>query len=174
MLSSCEEGTSSFDPKLIAILLRDFCVNRQSELQDPNSPVLVLLCIEFIVHCSSSYSIISNSPNKRQISSLLGGGLKDMNIFRECTALRQLELGCCGPCAVRAVRCGLPGKSQSFVVAALRRWTYLVSHHVLHDARLTCEAIDLMMACLLPWDSRLIKGRHNGGLIYFGSSYNPL
>jgi len=22
-----------------------------------------------------------------------------------------------------------------------------------------------------PWDSRLIKGRHNGGLIYFGSSY---
>ena len=21
------------------------------------------------------------------------------------------------------------------------------------------------------WDSRLIKGRHNGGLIYFGSSY---
>ena len=94
-----------------------------------------------------------------------------MNIFRECTALRQLELGCCGPCAVRAVRCGLPGKSQSFVVAALRRWTYLVSHHVLHDARLTCEAIDLMMACLLPWDSRLIKGRNNGGLIYFGSSY---
>ena len=22
-----------------------------------------------------------------------------------------------------------------------------------------------------PWDSRLIKGRHNGGLIFFGSSY---
>jgi len=22
-----------------------------------------------------------------------------------------------------------------------------------------------------PWDSRLIKGRHNGGLIDFGSSY---
>ena len=22
-----------------------------------------------------------------------------------------------------------------------------------------------------PWDSRLIKGRHNGGLIYFGSGY---
>ena len=22
-----------------------------------------------------------------------------------------------------------------------------------------------------PWDSRLIKGRHNGGLIYFGGGY---